>query len=141
MFNKGKRYVFSGRKFIISQGKEEYKACETWIKCVRGVVFIPKKDTGDSQDVLGMGVTDTWATQLPDLKIITRKVPEAIEEDAIPTMEELAESQELCQHCNWTERGLRDTLSVYCTGGEPIMCEGSGCADAYEYYLEQREDN
>lgn len=56
------------------------------------------------------------------------------------SQEELSDNEELCQYCLWTDRGLQDIPQVYCTGGEPVMCEGSWCNDAYEYYLGEFEE-
>lgn len=51
--------------------------------------------------------------------------------------DEMAESQELCKYCIWTDRGANHTPQVYCVGGSPIMCEGRYCTDAYEHYLNE----
>jgi hypothetical protein len=52
-------------------------------------------------------------------------------------MEELQDAGELCDYCPLDE----DHKGVHCYGGEPIMCEGSHCADAYEAYLEEEEED
>jgi len=54
------------------------------------------------------------------------------------SMEELEE--ELCEHCPLPS----ELRGVHCYGGEPIMCEGSHCDEAYENYKEdydESEDN
>ncbi len=49
------------------------------------------------------------------------------------TLEELLDNDELCSYCPLDE----SKQGVYCNGGNPVMCEGSHCGDAYEIYLEE----
>lgn len=46
------------------------------------------------------------------------------------TVEELGE--DLCNHCPLPP----EMQGVHCYGGEPVMCEGRGCEEAYAAYLE-----
>lgn len=55
--------------------------------------------------------------------------------------EELLDSESLCQYCKWTDRGKENNPTVACYGGEPVMCEGDYCDDAYEYYLDNFEED
>ena len=54
------------------------------------------------------------------------------------SLEQLANSEELCRWCPIPE----EHQGVKCYGGEPIMCEGRYCEDAYEAYYENfREEH
>lgn len=52
------------------------------------------------------------------------------------TLEELADQECLCYYCPIPE----ESQGVHCYGGEPVMCEGSHCDEAYDYYLEEWEE-
>lgn len=53
------------------------------------------------------------------------------------TFDDIAGLDELCLYCPIPE----ELQGVHCYGGEPIMCEGSYCSDAYERYLEEGEED
>ena len=54
--------------------------------------------------------------------------------DRPEAMEQLGDR--LCTYCPLPE----ESQGVHCYGGEPIMCEGSHCKEAYENYLEDFND-
>ena len=41
--------------------------------------------------------------------------------------------EDLCHYCPIP----KEAQGVHCYGGEPIMCEGMHCNEAYENYLEE----
>ena len=51
---------------------------------------------------------------------------------------ELSETGVLCQYCTFTNFG--EYPSGYAIPGGYVSCEGSHCEDAYEYYLENKEE-
>lgn len=53
------------------------------------------------------------------------------------TREDMKDSGELCNHCPLPE----DLKGVHCYGGQPVMCEGSHCKEAYQSYLDDVEEN
>lgn len=53
------------------------------------------------------------------------------------TCDEMKESERLCSYCPLPE----ELQGVHCYGGQPVMCEGSHCGEAYERYLEEVEAN
>ena len=51
------------------------------------------------------------------------------------TFEEISGEDELCCNCPLPE----ESQGVHCYGGEPVMCEGRCCKEAYENYVENFE--
>lgn len=52
----------------------------------------------------------------------------------LKTQEELDE--ELCDYCPLP----KESRGVHCYGGQPVMCEGRYCNEAYERYCEEQEE-
>lgn len=52
------------------------------------------------------------------------------------TFEEISGEDELCCNCPLPE----ESQGVHCYGGEPVMCEGRCCKEAYENYVENFEE-
>ena len=157
MFKVGIPYVFSRRKFIKSLGKEGYKEIAglySWLNDVRGVVFIPVNSSYHYID--GYSVNSTWCTELPIRpKRIVKKVKLGYGTcKQIPKMgckiaaskpklslDELAGSDTLCEHCHCTEYGLyMDASGVTGTPNGYSSCEGMYCGDAYAAYLDSEEE-
>ena len=45
-------------------------------------------------------------------------------------------NEKLCDYCPLPEHAK----GTHCYGGQPVMCEGSRCDDAFEEYLDSDED-
>ncbi len=54
----------------------------------------------------------------------------------IKTLKDLGDNEELCKYCPLPE----ESQGVRCYGGQPIMCEGSHCKEAYDAYLEEMDE-
>jgi len=52
------------------------------------------------------------------------------------TFEEIRDSGDLCDFCPLPE----EAKGVRCYGGEPVMCEGINCEEAYKTYLEDEDE-
>lgn len=71
-FEKGKRYVFSRRRFVERNNKYgayaySYNDSIRWIRQVQGIVFTVNHDLGvcdDNPTVNGFGIARSWCTEI-----------------------------------------------------------------------------
>lgn len=56
--------------------------------------------------------------------------------EKIKSIDELKENSEICSFCSTTDYGERAEVN---TPNGLIMCEGSYCDLAYEYYLDEKD--
>lgn len=54
----------------------------------------------------------------------------------VKTIEELRDEEELCSYCPLPT----ELQGVHCYGGEPVMCEGRCCSEAYDNYRSACEE-
>ena len=102
---------------------------------MQGIVFIPKESSW-SCNINYYSVNVGWCTELPIRpKRIVKKVK--VKPEPKLSLDDLAGSDTLCEHCHCTEYGLHMGASE--VRGTPTgysSCEGAYCGDAYAHYLD-----
>lgn len=131
-FVKGNVYVFSKKKFLARQNEKKFKYPKTelrWVNRANGhQVAVSNKFGGYAN---GFGVSPEWC------KCISNKAKPRTKPLSVDEIRELDEK--LCEYCKCTFYGLEmgaQHISAYSSG-----CEGAYCEEAYEYYLDNFEED
>lgn len=96
-----------------------------------GTAQLDKHDSFDPVKGVALAYLRALGNSADDIKItVTSK-----KKGKPLSYEELSDREELCDHCPLPE----ELRGVHCYGGQPVMCEGSHCDEAYQNYHDDFE--